>query len=160
MSTEAPTPTPTPEQAPLSTQDSALSTGSQTSPKAKSRSRLNAFKHGLTAQQFVFSPEEAEAYKAQADQIHKHYEPHGPVEEALVRQIADGIWRLDRASAMEHSIFANAIDPNRNRRRRPRPRPHLARRRQEPHPPHPLRQTHRKQTQRQQSRARPRPKDP
>jgi len=80
--------------------------------EGKSRSRLNAFRHGLTGRQFVFSPEEAEAYGQHFHSVHQHYAPAGPIEEALVRQIADCIWRLDRASAIEHGIFALAIEPS------------------------------------------------
>jgi hypothetical protein len=80
--------------------------------EGKARTRLNAFRHGLTGQQFVFSPEEAELYANHFTQIQTHYEPQGPIEEALVRQTADGIWRLDRASAIEHGIFALALNPD------------------------------------------------
>jgi len=76
----------------------------------KSRCRLNAVRHGLTGQSLYFTPEEAEAYTTHSAAIHSHYQPHGPIEEALVRQIADGIWRLDRASAIEHGIFALALE--------------------------------------------------
>ncbi len=81
----------------------------------KSRCRLNAVRHGLTGQSLYFTPEEAEAYTTHSASIHNYYQPHGPIEEALVRQIADAIWRLDRASAIEHGIFALALegpDPN------------------------------------------------
>jgi hypothetical protein len=85
-------------------------TGPRT-PEGKARTRLNAFRHGLTGQQFVFSPEEAETYTQHFASIEKHYDPNGPIEAALIRQIADGIWRLDRASAIEHAIFALAFNP-------------------------------------------------
>ena len=84
-------------------------TGPRT-PEGKSRCRLNAVRHGLTGQSLYFTPEEAEAYSAHSAAVHTHYQPHGPIEEALVRQIADAIWRLDRASAIEHGIFALALE--------------------------------------------------
>ena len=77
---------------------------------AAGRRSLNARKHGLTARNFVFSPEEAVAYDSHVAALLRHYVPLGPIEEALVRQIADGIWRLDRASAIEHGIFAAALE--------------------------------------------------
>src|SRR6185437_8229721 len=76
----------------------------------KSRCRLNAVRHGLTGQSLYFTPEEAEAFTTHSASIHAHFQPHGPIEEALVRQIADAIWRLDRASAIEHGIFALALE--------------------------------------------------
>ena len=85
-------------------------TGPRT-PEGKARTRLNAFRHGLTGQQFVFSPEEAGLYANHFAEIQTHYDPQGPIEEALVRQTADGIWRIDRASAIEHGIFALALNP-------------------------------------------------
>ncbi len=87
-------------------------TGPRT-PAGKSRCRLNAVRHGLTGQSLYFTPEEADVYTTHSASIHAHYQPHGPIEEALVRQIADAIWRLDRASAIEHGIFALALEsPN------------------------------------------------
>ena len=84
-------------------------TGPRT-PAGKSRCRLNAVRHGLTGQSLYFTPEEAEAFTSHSASIQAHYQPHGPIEEALVRQIADAIWRLDRASAIEHGIFALALE--------------------------------------------------
>ena len=83
-------------------------TGPRT-PAGKSRCRLNAVRHGLTGQSLYFTPEEADVYTTHSASIHNHYQPHGPIEESLVRHIADAIWRLDRASAIEHGIFALAL---------------------------------------------------
>ncbi len=93
----------------------------------KSRCRLNAVRHGLTGQSLYFTPEEAEAYQTHSASIHTHYQPHGPIEAALVRQIADAIWRLDRASAIEHGIFALALEaPGANPDDDPDPSPNPA----------------------------------
>ena len=92
-----------------SAQAPALAASTPASPDASCRS-LNARKHGLTARNFVFSAEEAVAYAAHVAGLLEHYQPAGPIEEALVRQIADGIWRLDRASAIEHGIFAATLE--------------------------------------------------
>ena len=85
------------------------STGPRTE-AGKQRSRLNAVRHGLTGQSFVFAAAEASKYTEHSHRIHAHYQPQGPIESALTRQIADGIWRLDRASAIEHGLFAMAFD--------------------------------------------------
>jgi hypothetical protein len=97
---------------PIATESSIPGPTGPRTPEGKARCRLNAFRHGLTGHQFVFSPDEAESYAEHSRAIHKHYAPAGPIEEALVRQIADGIWRLDRASAIEHGIFALAYEPS------------------------------------------------
>ncbi len=94
---------------PVSNDSRTGPTGPRTA-EGKSRCRLNAVRHGLTGQSLYFTPEEAEAYRAHSADVHQHYQPHGPIEAALVRQIADAIWRLDRASAIEHGIFALALE--------------------------------------------------
>jgi hypothetical protein len=72
----------------------------------KARTRLNAYRHGLTGQLFVFTPDEAESYKTHCTAIRTHYQPAGPVEESLADQIANGIWRLQRIPAIEQGIFS------------------------------------------------------
>ena len=70
-----------------------------------SRTRLNAFRHGLTAREFVFSPEEAPKYVEHSMAVHFHYQPEGLAETHLVDLIANAMWRLDRAAAIEEGIF-------------------------------------------------------
>src|ERR1035438_233564 len=77
--------------------------------EGKKRIRFNAVTHGLTGQTVVFNSEEAERYNQQNQRIAVHYQPIGPIEDALVRQIADDIWRLGRASSIEHGIFALSL---------------------------------------------------
>ena len=84
-------------------------TGPRT-PEGKGRCRFNAVTHGLTRQTLVFTPAQAEVFHHHAASLHLHYQPAGPVEEALVRQIAHGIFQLDRAAAIEHGIFALALE--------------------------------------------------
>ena len=123
---------PTPEQAPLSTQDSALSTpepqaraeaalprstgsgptGPRT-PEGKARTRLNAFRHGLTGQTFVLDEGDAKRYRNHHADVVKYYQPVGPIEAALTEQIAAGIWRLQRCAAIEEGAFAmDAVPQN------------------------------------------------
>jgi hypothetical protein len=72
----------------------------------KARCRLNAFRHGLTSQVFVFTADEAPAYRNHHAEIAKHYQPFGPIETALADQISSGIWRLQRVHAIEEGLFA------------------------------------------------------
>ncbi len=74
--------------------------------EGKSRCRLNAFSHGLTSQVFVFTADEAPVYHKHHADIAKYYQPVGPLESALVDQISAGIWRLQRAHAIEEGLFA------------------------------------------------------
>jgi hypothetical protein len=80
-------------------------TGPRTA-EGKARCRLNAFRHGLTGHVFVFTADEAEAYAKHCASIHDYYRPVGPIEQSLTDQVATGIWRLQRAHAMEEGIFA------------------------------------------------------
>ena len=94
-----------------STETTPTEASAEIAPAANySRSRLNAFRHGLTGRKFDYSPEDAEAYHTDFSEIQAYLKPDGPIEAALVRQIADGIWLLDRASAIEHGIFALAFE--------------------------------------------------
>ena len=79
-------------------------TGPRT-PEGKARSSRNAFRHGLTGQRFVFTDEEAPAYREHHAAIAAYYKPFGPIETSLVDAIAVGIWRLQRAAAIEQGIF-------------------------------------------------------
>jgi hypothetical protein len=83
----------------------AAATGPRT-PEGKARCRLNAFRHGLTGHVFVFTEDEAPAYTKHHSSIHDYYRPVGCVEQSLTDQVAIGIWRLQRAMAMEEGLFA------------------------------------------------------
>ena len=86
-------------------------TGPRTT-EGKSRTRLNAFRHGLTGHLFLLSPEETPRFREHHKGVTKHYQPLGPVEEALVLQVATGMWRLHRCFAMEEAMFAmDAAEP-------------------------------------------------
>src|SRR6185437_13442704 len=79
----------------------------------KPRCRLNAFRHGLTGHVYVLTEAEAPRFHKHYNAIRDHYQPAGPIESSLVDQIANGIWRLQRANAIEEGIFAldSAPDP-------------------------------------------------
>ena len=86
-------------------------TGPRTA-EGKSRTRLNAFRHGLTGHLYLLSTEEAPRFREHHAGIISHYQPLGPVEEALTLQVATGMWRLHRCFAMEEAMFAmDAAEP-------------------------------------------------
>ena len=81
------------------------STGPRT-PEGKSRCRLNAYRHGLTGQLCVFTPEEQQAYEKHCKVVLEALAPVGDFERDLAQSIADDHWRLKRARAIEASTFA------------------------------------------------------
>jgi hypothetical protein len=72
----------------------------------KQRSSLNAYKHGLTGQIHLFTPEEHEAFEKHCQSIVEALAPIGTLEQGLAQSIAEDKWRLNRARAIEHGIFA------------------------------------------------------
>jgi hypothetical protein len=72
----------------------------------KQRTRLNAYKHGLTGEIHLFTPEEHEAFDAHCKNIVEALAPVGNLEKQLAQSIAEGHWRLNRAHAIESGIFA------------------------------------------------------
>src|SRR5580704_14908480 len=81
------------------------STGPKT-PEGKGRCRLNAYRHGLTGQLCVFTPEEQKAYEKHCKIILDALAPVGDFERDAAQSIADDHWRLKRARAIEASTFA------------------------------------------------------
>jgi hypothetical protein len=82
------------------------STGPKT-PEGKSKSRLNAFRHGITGQVINLPPEEMQAYLAfNKEQIQAHA-PANPIEKQLAQTIIDTQWRLNASRAHELSLFAD-----------------------------------------------------
>ena len=75
-------------------------------PEGKRRCRLNAYRHGLTGQLCVFTPEEQQAYEKHCKVVHEGLAPVGDYERDLAQSIADDGWRLKRARAIEASTFA------------------------------------------------------
>src|SRR5579859_6974519 len=81
------------------------STGPRT-PEGKRRCRLNSFRHGLTGQLMVFTPEEQKAYEKHCKIVLEGLAPVGNFELDVAQSIADDRWRLKRARAIEASTFA------------------------------------------------------
>src|SRR3954453_19611416 len=76
------------------------STGPRTE-EGKQRSRLNAVRHGLTAETVVGALENAADYQAFEQNILADYSPETTAERELVARLASILWRLRRSSAIE-----------------------------------------------------------
>jgi hypothetical protein len=72
----------------------------------KQRTRLNAYKHGLTGQIHLSTAEEHEAYQKHCQVFLEALAPIGALEQELAREIAEDRRRIKRARAMEANIFA------------------------------------------------------
>jgi hypothetical protein len=70
------------------------------------RTRLNAYKHGLTGQIHLFTLEEHTAFEKHCQSIVEALAPVGSLEQGLAESIAEDKWRLNRARAIESGIFA------------------------------------------------------
>ena len=82
-----------------------LSTGPRTD-HGKNRSKLNAFRHGLTAQIVVMPEEDLKRYQTFCQDFFTDWMPANTTETQLVQTLIDTQWRLNRARANENSFFA------------------------------------------------------
>jgi hypothetical protein len=87
------------------------STGPKTE-AGKNRSRLNSYRHGLSGQIFVATPEETVAFQQHSDEIAEALAPVGRLESYYALAIAQDMWRLQRARALENGIFAQGYREN------------------------------------------------
>ncbi len=72
----------------------------------KHRTRLNAYRHGLTGQIHLLTADEHQAFDKHCTGIRESLQPVGALEIELAQSIADDHWRLKRARAIETGIFA------------------------------------------------------
>jgi hypothetical protein len=77
--------------------------------KGKHRTRLNAYRHGLTGQICLLTAEEHEAFDQHCTGIRESLQPVGALEIELAQSIAEDHWRLKRARAIETGIFAAGV---------------------------------------------------
>src|SRR6202451_853589 len=70
------------------------------------RTRLNAYKHGLTGQIHLLTAAEQTAFDAHCQSICEALAPVGALEIDIAQAIAEDRWRLKRARAIESGIFA------------------------------------------------------
>ena len=87
------------------------STGPRTN-QGKQRSSQNALKHGLRAEQSVIPGENAADYDNLLTEFDDTFHPNTAYERALVRQMADAEWRLQRISRIEAAFLSYAIKNN------------------------------------------------
>ena len=83
------------------------STGPRTA-EGKSKIRLNAARHRITAQVQILPPEERQVIEAFCQPIADGYHPEGPEEIQLARAIAENYWRLNQVRAAIGNRFALA----------------------------------------------------
>ena len=81
-------------------------TETETEPKPRDRRALNSYRHGLTGQVLIQTPEDQVAYDQHCREIRDSLAPAAGMEASLVQSVADNRWRLQRAAAMETSLFA------------------------------------------------------
>jgi hypothetical protein len=89
------------------------STGPKTA-AGKTRSSLNALRHGLTGQLVVMPTEDLQAYQRHLESFTDEYHPKGATEAHLVQALADTSWHLNRVAALEANLLtlAAAREPN------------------------------------------------
>ena len=83
----------------------ALKSTGPSSEEGKQQSRLNAIRHGLTAETVIGALEDADDYKAFEAAIIADYDAESAVERELVLRLASLLWRLRRATTMETGLF-------------------------------------------------------
>ncbi|MGH6984867.1 MAG: hypothetical protein ACREEI_11645 [Stellaceae bacterium] len=83
-----------------------LSTGPKTA-DGRATARMNALKHGLTAQQIVLFDETPEDFEAFFSEIIAALKPGDPIETQLAERIAVCAWRLRRSYRIEAAMFEN-----------------------------------------------------
>jgi hypothetical protein len=81
------------------------STGPRTE-AGKNRSKLNAWRHGLTGQVAVMPWEDQAAFESFCQNIVNSLYPVTPIESQLAQNIAEDHWRLNRSRAIENNILA------------------------------------------------------
>ena len=89
------------------------STGPKT-PEGKAAVRLNALKHGLTAEDAVIEGEDEEAFKELLSSFLDDLQPSGPLETALVHQAVMAHWRLARCRGIETGFFELGFSDHRD----------------------------------------------
>lgn len=79
--------------------------------EGKRHSRLNAVRHGLTAETVVGNLEDAEDYKAFEAATIADYCAETAVARELVHRLASLLWRLRRATAIETELLRVHVQP-------------------------------------------------
>ena len=70
----------------------------------KSRSKMNALKHGFSAKKVVIGNEDPREFDALRTALERDFQPETALESELVNQLAGSLWRLRRVPAIEAAI--------------------------------------------------------
>ena len=79
------------------------STGPKT-PEGKEKSRMNAVRHGLTAQSSVLPGEDPEQLEALSNSLTKQLKPRGVVQRIIAERIVSLAWKLRRVARAEEAV--------------------------------------------------------
>jgi hypothetical protein len=79
-------------------------------PEGKAKSALNSVTHGLTASAVVLTTESKEQYEALLASYREKCDPDGPIENALVDQLAAADWQQRRITAMITALLDVTMD--------------------------------------------------
>jgi hypothetical protein len=101
------------------------STGPKT-PEGKTRSALNATRHGILSQVIHLPEEEMNSYNEFTERYVNSFAPVGAVETELANACADLQFRLHRLAAAEHNLFAIGHDQHGERWNTGHPESHAA----------------------------------
>jgi hypothetical protein len=80
------------------------STGPKTE-TGKAQSRMNAHKHGLTAETIVISDEDPKAFDMLRAELEEEYNPRPGIESELVERLAVLMWRMRRIPIFEAALI-------------------------------------------------------
>jgi hypothetical protein len=86
----------------------AAATGPRTD-EGKAASSRNSLRHGLTATQVVLPGEDPAGYEALRQSLIENHHPAEGLETILVDQIAQCVWRLNRARAIERDVLEQEL---------------------------------------------------
>ena len=84
----------------------ALQSTGPTTPEGRAVSRMNALRHGLTAESVLLPDERAEDFVAFAEDPHADLDPVGAMEEVLAERIMAAAWRLRRVLRVEAGVYS------------------------------------------------------
>ena len=87
--------------------NSKKSTGPRTD-RGKSRSSLNALKHGLRSKRAIFPGESSDLFNVFCKSVISLLEPVDLIQASFAETVASGLWRLRRSALIEDQMFAYA----------------------------------------------------
>jgi hypothetical protein len=86
----------------------ALKSTGPKSEEGKARSSMNALRHGLTAEQAVLPHENGDDYEKLREGMLESYAPADSAELAIVEELANAYWRLQRLHRVETQYWDHA----------------------------------------------------